>query len=820
MSSNTHLFTSEWVSPGHSDKLLDSIAEAIVDYAIDADPKSRVAVDGLVKNNRLFLAGEITCPVEIPFEKIVKDTIKNIGYTPDKVPGFNHENVQVETIFTMQSPDINQGVDKESGEVNSGDQGIMFGGAVNEAPDYTPHSYYLAKEIGCKLFNCRFDIDWMKPDIKTQVTIKYEDGVPSEVVDIVCAVSHKENISQEEIQSTVKDIVVKFLSDYCVKYNLKYDNINWHINTTGKFVICGPESDSGEVGRKIVVDQAGAMNPVGGGALCVAANTKVSTDRGTIPIQDVTTGDQVALGYNLYSVLRVVNSGIKDSFVIKTKSGHSVTTSGDHQFKVMNDSGFSFVEAKDLQVGDVLAIDTTGCFGDMNIDDAYIIGSILGDGYLAKNDNSIRICVPEFDDAEYLRCEFDRVFGSKWKVYTKQDTELNVPVKVYFYCNKEYRQRLETMGMSSCGAYNKIIPAVFNYANKQSISKLLRGLFDTDGSISLCTKSHKPNVKIKFVSSSKSLVEDVVRYLSLFGINTTTYFATNKQGTLISHVQIRGIESLIRFRDEIGFGISRKQEMLDLIESSYTQTHDRTLVYGVDHLLNDLYQTDAEFRLFLRENNLDSARKTFTKSGESQKRGEVVCRDNIKKILKYPNLPDNLRLSLETSLNYYYTKIVEIYESDPVEMYDITVDKVHQFVANGIVTHNCGKCPSKVDRTAVYQARRAAKWLVANRVCDKCEIQVSYSIGESKPISVYVNTFGTNHRSHNEINKVVNALFSFAPSQMIVDLQLCDKNRPFRYLYCGMYGHIGDSPAFGDIRTWEEIPTIDFDEALLIANSN
>lgn len=399
MSSNTHLFTSEWVSPGHSDKLLDSIAEAIVDYAIDADPKSRVAVDGLVKNNRLFLAGEITCPVEIPFEKIVKDTIKNIGYTPDKVPGFNYENVQVETIFTMQSPDINQGVDKEGGEVNSGDQGIMFGGAVNEAPDYTTHSYYLAKEIGCKLFNHRYEVDWMKPDIKTQVTIKYEDDVPVEVVDIVCAVSHKDYISQEEIQSTVKDIVLEFLDDYCANYSLIYDNINWHINTTGKFVICGPESDSGEVSRKIVVDQAGAMNCVGGG------------------------------GQN-------------------------------------------------------------------------------------------------------------------------------------------------------------------------------------------------------------------------------------------------------------------------------------------------------------------------------------------------------------------------------------------------------GKCPSKVDRTAVYQARRAAKWLVANRACDKCEIQVSYSIGESKPISVYVNTFGTNHRSINEINKVVNALFSFAPSQMIVDLQLCDKNRPFRYLYCGMYGHIGESPAFGDIRTWEEIPTIDFDEALLIANSN
>lgn len=270
------LFTSEHVSPGHPDKVMDSIAEAVVDFHLNNSRVSRIAVDGLIKNNKVFLAGEITSEASANYFDIAQKVISEIGYTPRISPDFNHENFYLETIFTEQSPDIAQGVDRKGEEFEgAGDIGIMFGGAVNEAPDYTCWSHYLARLISYTVFNS--GIEWLRPDQKTQVSIEYQDGVPVRIAEVVICTSHAVGQNHEHMKSEILDLVYNTL---CAKAKLECWNIDvatfkLQFNPTGKFEVFGPVADSGLVGRKIVCDQYGGFFPVGGGNLNGKDATKV-----------------------------------------------------------------------------------------------------------------------------------------------------------------------------------------------------------------------------------------------------------------------------------------------------------------------------------------------------------------------------------------------------------------------------------------------------------------------------------------------------------------------------------------------------------------
>ena len=261
-------FTSEFVSPGHPDKVSDQIADAILDACLKDDPNSRVACEVFCTTGLVVVGGEITTSTYIDVQDIVRKKIDEIGYRPGM--GFD-SNCGTLSCIHAQSPDIAMGVDVGG----AGDQGIMFGGAVRETEELVPLALVLSREILVKLTNMmkNNEIKWARPDQKSQVTLAYdENGKVDHVDSIVVSVQHDEDVSHNEIEKTVIEKVVKPVLE---KYNLSSDNIKYYINPTGRFVIGGPHGDTGVTGRKIIVDTYGGYFRHGGGAFSGKDPSKV-----------------------------------------------------------------------------------------------------------------------------------------------------------------------------------------------------------------------------------------------------------------------------------------------------------------------------------------------------------------------------------------------------------------------------------------------------------------------------------------------------------------------------------------------------------------
>jgi len=265
----TTYFTSESVAAGHPDKVCDQISDAVVDAALTAYPKSRVAVETLVTKNRIVLAGEVTCPKKLNYEKIVRNTIKKIGYTN---PLFHFTHLSPLSLYIHeQSPDIAQGVD----DGGAGDQGMMFGYACNETPERMPMPIKLAHVIVEAVDSARTSgkIPYLRPDGKAEVKVRYENGTPQGVDSIVVAVPHDPKKTQEEVK---KDIIRFVLQNVVETYHFALPNKeNIIINGTGKWDIGGPASDTGVTGRKIIVDTYGSFARHGGGCFSGKDPTKV-----------------------------------------------------------------------------------------------------------------------------------------------------------------------------------------------------------------------------------------------------------------------------------------------------------------------------------------------------------------------------------------------------------------------------------------------------------------------------------------------------------------------------------------------------------------
>ena len=261
-------FTSEFVSPGHPDKISDQIADAILDACLKDDLNSRVACEVFCTTGLVVVGGEITTSTYIDVQDIVRRKIDEIGYRPGM--GFD-SNCGTLSCIHAQSPDIAMGVDVGG----AGDQGIMFGGAVRETEELMPLALVLSREILVKLTNMmkNKEIKWVRPDQKSQVTLAYdENGKVDHVDSIVVSVQHDEDVSHNEIEKTVIEKVVKPVLE---KYNLSSDNIKYYINPTGRFVIGGPHGDTGVTGRKIIVDTYGGYFRHGGGAFSGKDPSKV-----------------------------------------------------------------------------------------------------------------------------------------------------------------------------------------------------------------------------------------------------------------------------------------------------------------------------------------------------------------------------------------------------------------------------------------------------------------------------------------------------------------------------------------------------------------
>lgn len=270
---DSYLFTSESVSEGHPDKLCDQVSDAILDAALAQDPSSRVACETLTKTGMVLVAGEITTSANIDYESIIRDTVNEIGYTSSEM-GFDGSSCAVLNAVGEQSADIAMGVDEgDEKEQGAGDQGLMFGYATSETPELMPMPIALSHQLVKKQAEVRKNgkLPWLRPDAKSQVTVKYVDGKPAGIDAVVLSTQHAPEIEQKELQEAVMEEIIKpVLPAEWLAGDTKY-----HINPTGRFVIGGPVGDCGLTGRKIIVDTYGGMGRHGGGAFSGKDPSKV-----------------------------------------------------------------------------------------------------------------------------------------------------------------------------------------------------------------------------------------------------------------------------------------------------------------------------------------------------------------------------------------------------------------------------------------------------------------------------------------------------------------------------------------------------------------
>lgn len=275
---SSYIFSSESVGEGHPDKVSDSVSDSILDACLEQDPKSRVACETLVKSNQVYIAGEITTTADLNYEKIVREAIREIGYVNDD-DVFHADHVFVTNALTRQSPDIAQGVDekaaegKSSAEQGAGDQGLMFGYACDETPELMPAPIMYAHRLGKELTRLRKAkaVDWLRPDAKSQVSIRYVDDKPVAVTAVVISTQHAASVSTEEIRKFVVENVIKKV----IPAEMMTDDTEILINPTGRFVLGGPAGDAGLTGRKIIVDTYGGSGHHGGGAFSGKDPSKV-----------------------------------------------------------------------------------------------------------------------------------------------------------------------------------------------------------------------------------------------------------------------------------------------------------------------------------------------------------------------------------------------------------------------------------------------------------------------------------------------------------------------------------------------------------------
>ena len=277
-----HLFTSESVTMGHPDKVADQISDAVLDAILTQDPRSRVACETLVTTGQVVVAGEVTTTAYIDAAQVARDTIREIGYVHPEI-GFDYQSCGVLTAIHSQSPDIARGVDRaedDTKEQGAGDQGLMFGYACDETPELMPLPIHLAHRLVERLAELRLKgkLPWLRPDGKSQVTVEYENERPVRVHTVVVSTQHDESVvdkKTDKISEKARKQIIENVIKPVMPKKLLDDEIIYHINPTGKFVVGGPNGDTGLTGRKIIVDSYGGRGAHGGGAFSGKDPSKV-----------------------------------------------------------------------------------------------------------------------------------------------------------------------------------------------------------------------------------------------------------------------------------------------------------------------------------------------------------------------------------------------------------------------------------------------------------------------------------------------------------------------------------------------------------------
>jgi S-adenosylmethionine synthetase len=275
---NSFVFSSESVGEGHPDKVADLISDSVLDACLEQDPHSRVACETMVKSNMVILGGEITTAARVAYDQVVRTAIREVGYIHDD-DLFHADRVFINNYLTRQSPDIAQGVDeraadgKATAEQGAGDQGLMFGYACNETPEMMPTAIMFAHRLGRELTKVRKAglVRWLRPDAKSQVSIRYENDKPVKVENVVISTQHTKDVRHADI----RDFLIEYVIKKVIPANMLDADTKYLINPTGRFVVGGPEGDCGLTGRKIIVDSYGGWGRHGGGAFSGKDPSKV-----------------------------------------------------------------------------------------------------------------------------------------------------------------------------------------------------------------------------------------------------------------------------------------------------------------------------------------------------------------------------------------------------------------------------------------------------------------------------------------------------------------------------------------------------------------
>ena len=830
MRSGKFIFTSEAMTEGHPDKVCDQISDSVLDEIIKQDPPARVACETLAGMGFIIVTGEITTTAYVHVDRCVRNVLAEVGYDKPEY-GFDYHTVGVLVAIHEQSPDIAQGVNtkKDPWDIGAGDQGMMSGYATNETDTLMPAPHYYAQRLAMRLAEVRKKkiLSYLRPDGKTQVSMEYLGNKPVRIDSIVIAAQHDPDVELDKLREDIKEHVIKPACGKLIDKDTKY-----YINNTGRFVIGGPVGDSGCTGRKIIVDTYGGIGNHGGGAFCLAGSSLVNTEKGLLRIDDChqvgEKGLLVKTDVHPMPAGAWYDNGMKPTELITTNDGYSLEATLNHSIRLIDaDGNYVWKRIDEIKENDWVPIQTKNRlfgndelpifkyqykkgtaegrkkkynFPDKLTDDyAYLLGLAVGDGD-CTDEGCIKICVCEEQMKNIVQGTFERLVGAKGNIYGHWAYLGGVELRAY----------LKHLGLAYSKSYEKVVPKSIFSASKGNCAAFLRGLFDTDGCVRIDGRN-KTTKRIHLATTSRRLAEEVQLLLLNFGIISRIYAVQvkrNKPGYIeerkisskhvLYNLTIKGSQSVQAFIENIGFNLERKHKLLI---RAFPNKRDLRIIPNQRQRITRLFR-----KLPLKEQQRDVCSiGRFTRKNKGKATKELTY-EKLKEFIEYyehllKDDPDFIKLQELYFMNHYYSKIKNRIPSF-THTFDLNIPFSHTFTANGFVCHNSGKDPTKVDKSGAYAARYAAKNIVKAGLADRCEIQISYAIASREPLSVFIDTFGTNKVDPMKIHDAVRKIFPLTPGAIIRELNL---RRPiFRKTSC--YGHFGrEDPDF----TWERTDKVE-----------
>lgn len=808
----TYVKTSESVARSHPDKVADQIGDAIFDYLRTLKKDAQSAVEVAVAADTLLIFGEIDKDIVKANNGITNveyanpelaEKIKEIAVERLRLIGYSKEfyNPTVLVKLVTQSAEINKAVEEnEEHEAAAGDQGIVTGFAVAETKQFHALHYILAnriiKELEADRDNRR--IEWLLPDAKSQVTVKYEyseKGLdkPVSIENILVSQCYSDSVSLEEVRkqlkNRVKEITVEFLNDNkrfldTDKLIKSLEKAEFLINPAGAWHKGGPASDSG---------------------LCLADDTLIySVNRGICKIQELNIGDKVVTESGIASIIDHFSNGEKETFVITDSNGVDIEATGNHPFRVLDENeNIVWRRADELKESDYVIRKSTEFLNrsskkldrvkfknkNLNIDKnfCYILGWLLGDGNTtATKEDRLTFYYNSNDPLEKLHL-FDKlasVFGEDHlRHYDYQDDRFQI------FSKDLYKELLKMKLITNTIArYGSIPDRILTY-NDALKGSFLQGLFDADGHVAISGRNDT-TYNISLVSASKTLVQQVSTVLFSMGISSKIHeFEPRpggiKNGKVIQggkryDLLIQGAKSKQKFFTKIGFGLDSKNVVYKNDKKLKREIIEDWRRYPLPETVRELLQTDFQ-----------KANRWVEGSGRGKRKYSYTHEKIVFILDLFANKsehPTYQKLQYMIENDFQITKITKIKKSI-ARTWDITLDDdTHSFIANGFIVHNSGrklvvdnygsassigggnhsgKNFNKVDRSGAYYARHIAKSVVASGLADKCLVELGFAIGVPKAVSINIETFGTENTSLKIINEKVHKRFDFRTQSMI-----------------------------------------------------